>query len=105
MALSARVEPVVQVVDVGKTANLSCRIGGHPVHGVQWTLNGRNLVKGARINHLSRGLLQVSSVQREDRGMYQCLVYNQRDSAQGTGQLIIGGAFCLPHIQMHIVVS
>lgn len=81
----------MQVVDVGKTANLTCRIGGHPVHGVQWSLNGRELLKGARVTLLSRELLQISPVQREDRGMYQCLVYNQKDSAQGTAQLIIGG--------------
>ncbi|EEC05442.1 cell adhesion molecule, putative, partial [Ixodes scapularis] len=89
--LSARLEPLVQTVDVGRTANLSCRVAGHPVHGVQWTLNGRPLAKGnPRLTLLSRDLLQVSPVQREDRGMYQCLAYNQRDSAQGTAQLVIG---------------
>ncbi|CAN7938995.1 unnamed protein product, partial [Ixodes hexagonus] len=90
--LSAHLEPSVQTVDVGRTANLSCRVVGHPVHGVQWTLNGRSLAKGnPRLTLLSRDLLQVSPVQRGDRGMYQCLAYNQRDSAQGTAQLVIGG--------------
>ncbi|KAM7292179.1 Down syndrome cell adhesion molecule homolog, partial [Ixodes scapularis] len=89
--LSAHLEPSVQTVDVGRTANLSCRVAGHPVHGVQWTLNGRPLAKGdPRFTLLSRDLLQVSSVQRDDRGMYQCLAFNQRDSAQGTAQLVIG---------------
>lgn len=95
--LSARLEPLVQTVDVGRTANLSCRVAGHPVHGVQWTLNGRPLAKGnPRLTLLSRDLLQVSPVQREDRGMYQCLAYNQRDSAQGTAQLVIGGGLTFP---------
>ncbi|KAL3248155.1 hypothetical protein MRX96_056569 [Rhipicephalus microplus] len=38
--LSAHIEPPVQVVDVGRSANMSCRVVGHPVHGMLWTHNG-----------------------------------------------------------------
>ncbi|KAH7969647.1 hypothetical protein HPB52_020808 [Rhipicephalus sanguineus] len=96
--LSARIEPAVQVVDVGRGANLSCRVAGHPVHGVLWTHNGlaisvRPLGESARFRRfslLSRDLLHVSSVERQDGGMYQCTVYNHEDSAQGSSQLVIG---------------
>ncbi|KAH7969607.1 hypothetical protein HPB52_020247 [Rhipicephalus sanguineus] len=115
--LSARIDPSVQVVDVGRSANFSCRVGGHPVHGVVWTHNGRRItpsytsrpptsstsaIRGSgeakpssgtalsRITVLSRDTLHINSVNRQDRGMYQCLVYNDRDSAQGSAQLVIG---------------
>ncbi|XP_072143985.1 cell adhesion molecule Dscam1-like [Dermacentor andersoni] len=114
--LSARVDPSVQVVDVGRSANLSCRVTGHPVHGVLWTHNGRTItpsypsrsassssaMRGSgeatvssdtallRIAVLSRDMLHITGVNRQDRGMYQCLVYNDRDSAQGSAQLVIG---------------
>ncbi|KAL1423866.1 hypothetical protein MTO96_020781 [Rhipicephalus appendiculatus] len=118
--LSARIDPSVQVVDVGRSANLSCRVAGHPVHGVVWTHNGRTITPSytsrppassssalrgsaeakassatglSRIAVLSRDTLHITGVNRQDRGMYQCLVYNERDSAQGSAQLVIGGAF------------
>ncbi|XP_070391735.1 cell adhesion molecule Dscam1-like isoform X3 [Dermacentor albipictus] len=112
--LSARIEPVVQVVDVGRGANMSCRVAGHPVHGVLWTHNGLPIspahsasphasligrsgsgkppsgVPSGRVSLLSRDLLDVSTVERQDGGMYQCTVYNHEDSAQGSSQLVIG---------------
>lgn len=92
--LIARVEPNIQVVDVGRTANMSCRISGQPVHSVVWTKDGQPLSKSPRFNLLTTDILQVleiSPVHRQDRGMYQCQVANAKDSAQGTAQLIIGG--------------
>ncbi|KAL1423863.1 hypothetical protein MTO96_020778 [Rhipicephalus appendiculatus] len=112
--LSARIEPAVQVVDVGRGANLSCRVAGHPVHGILWTHNGLAISSGhsanphasvisrsgsrkptsggpsGRFSLLSRDLLHVSTVERQDGGMYQCTVYNHEDSAQGSSQLVIG---------------
>lgn len=92
--LLARVEPNIQVVDVGRTANMSCRISGQPVHSVIWTKDGQPLSKSPRFNLLATDVLQVfeiSPVHRQDKGMYQCHVANAKDSAQGTTQLIIGG--------------
>ncbi|KAH8025014.1 hypothetical protein HPB51_002428 [Rhipicephalus microplus] len=88
--LSARIDPSVQVVDVGRSANLSCHVAGHPVHGVVWTHNGRTITPSYTIAVLSRDTLHITGVNRQDRGMYQCLVYNERDSAQGSAQLVIG---------------
>ncbi|KAH9372424.1 hypothetical protein HPB48_017535 [Haemaphysalis longicornis] len=114
--LSARIDPAVQVVDVGRSANLSCRVGGHPINGVIWTHNGRPIStsplsmtpstapgrsgktsspsgdrsSSPRMSLLTRDLLHISAVEREDRGSYQCLAYNEKDSAQGSAQLVIG---------------
>ncbi|XP_037507198.2 Down syndrome cell adhesion molecule-like protein Dscam2, partial [Rhipicephalus sanguineus] len=106
--LSAHIDPPVQVVDVGRSANMSCRVVGHPVHGVLWTHNGHPVSgstasyggrqsgklassgSSSRITMLSRDLIHISVVERQDHGMYQCLVYNDRDSAQGSAQLVIG---------------
>ncbi|XP_075732107.1 cell adhesion molecule Dscam1-like [Rhipicephalus microplus] len=121
--LSARIEPAAQVVDVGRGANLSCRVAGHPVHGILWTHNGfpissshsanphasvisrsgsRNPSSGGssgRFSPLSRDLLHVTAVERQDGGMYQCTVYNREDSAQGSSQLVIGeDAPALEHV-------
>ncbi|KAL1429593.1 hypothetical protein MTO96_016044 [Rhipicephalus appendiculatus] len=107
--LSATIDPPAQLVDAGRSANLSCRVSGRPVEGVVWTHDGVPLfastsssgssgsgsakitsVSGsANVVLLSRDVLRVAPVERRDSGMYQCLVYNRQDSAQGTAQIIV----------------
>lgn len=45
----------------------------------------------SRVQLLSRDVLHITSVRREDKGMYQCYAYNDVDGAQGTAQIKIGG--------------
>jgi len=48
----------------------------------------------SRIRLLSQQVLHVAGVTRTDRGMYQCFVRNDKESAQGSAELRLGGEFC-----------
>ncbi|XP_034252481.1 Down syndrome cell adhesion molecule-like protein Dscam2 [Thrips palmi] len=72
--LSVHVLPPRQTVDVGKSADLVCQAAGFPRQQVRWLKDGRPL----------RG--------KEDRGMYQCVVRNDHDMAQGIAELRLGDA-------------
>lgn len=91
--LTAHVQPQQQIIDVGRPAKFNCSFTGHPVNSISWTKDGNPLFEdGVRIKLSSRVLLTIMSVQREDSGMYQCFVFNDVESAQGTAQLLLGDA-------------
>ncbi|XP_067123055.1 cell adhesion molecule Dscam1-like [Centruroides vittatus] len=91
--LSAHVQPQQQTIDVGKTAKFNCSYSGHPVNSITWIKDGNPMFEdGIRVKVLSRNVLIISSVRREDSGMYQCFVSNEVESAQGTAQLLLGDA-------------
>ncbi|XP_070392547.1 cell adhesion molecule Dscam1-like [Dermacentor albipictus] len=104
--LSARIEPAMQVVDAGRSINVSCHVSGQPVIGVLWAHNGQPLfalspgrdgigsgdaptTPTARVQLLSRDLLRIASAKRQDSGMYQCLAFNEDDSAQGSAEIVV----------------
>ena len=41
-------------------------------------------------------ILKIESVKKDDRGMYQCFVRNDQESAQATAELRLGGRFDPP---------
>ena len=41
-------------------------------------------------------LLKIDSVKKEDKGMYQCFIRNDQESAQATAELRMGGRFDPP---------
>ncbi|GIX66889.1 down syndrome cell adhesion molecule-like protein Dscam2 [Caerostris extrusa] len=91
--LTAHIQPQQQTIDVGRPAKFNCSFAGHPVNGISWFKDGNPLFEdGVRIKLSSRVLLTIISVQREDSGMYQCFVFNDIESAQGTAQLLLGDA-------------
>ena len=45
---------------------------------------------GVDLGH-SEPVLRINSVTKADRGMYQCFVRNDAESAQATGELKLGG--------------
>lgn len=61
------------------------------MHSVTWVKNLSPIVANSRIRYLSRDLLQVAPIMREDKGMYQCFVRNDFGMAQGTAELNLGG--------------
>ncbi len=87
--LSVDVEPSQQVLDYGRPATFKCSYRGNPVRTVRWYKDGEDLGHG-------RDVLRIASVKKEDRGMYQCFVRNDRESAQATGELKLGGRFDPP---------
>nr|XP_042901562.1 Down syndrome cell adhesion molecule-like protein Dscam2 isoform X1 [Parasteatoda tepidariorum] len=87
--LSAKIDPESQTVDVGKTATLSCRVMGHPVHSVVWLRNGNTIVANGPIKLVSRDILQINPVRREDAAVYQCFVSNDQEVVQGSAELFV----------------
>ncbi|GIY89392.1 down syndrome cell adhesion molecule-like protein Dscam2 [Caerostris darwini] len=88
-SLQVRAVPPAQTVDVGKTAIFTCNASGHPVHIISWRKDMVPVLSSRRIS-VSREELRISPVEREDKGMYQCFVYNDKESAQDAAQLLLG---------------
>ncbi|XP_022236977.1 immunoglobulin superfamily DCC subclass member 3-like, partial [Limulus polyphemus] len=85
------VTPAVHIVDVGKPAVFQCKISGKPVNFVTWQKDHEQLPHAnSRVHFVSRDVLEIQQVQRQDKGFYQCFVYNDRDCAQGTAELRLG---------------
>ncbi|XP_049800318.1 Down syndrome cell adhesion molecule-like protein Dscam2 [Schistocerca nitens] len=88
--LSAYTVPQQQTVDVGRPAQLNCSTAGHPQLAVSWLKDGRPLRTSARVALLSPQTLLIERVERSDRGMYQCVVSNNEETAQGTAEIRLG---------------
>jgi hypothetical protein len=94
-----------QVVNSGDAATFNCSVAGAPVESVWWLRNAEPVMpaseseapSGARMRLLSQQVLRVTGVSRSDRGMYQCFVRNDRESAQGSAELRLGGE-CFPSV-------
>ncbi|KAG8201074.1 hypothetical protein JTE90_002747 [Oedothorax gibbosus] len=88
--LKASISPKQVKAEEGESVIFNCSIRGHPVHSVSWVKNLVPVVANSRIRYLSRDLLQVAPIVREDKGMYQCFVTNDFGMAQGTSELSLG---------------
>lgn len=82
--LSAKAEPETQTVDFGRPAVFTCNYEGNPVKTIGWLKDGKNL------NH-EDATLRIDAVKKEDKGMYQCFVRNDQESAQACAELKLGG--------------
>lgn len=81
--LAAGVEPSVQTVDFGRPATLTCNFEGNPVKTLSWLKDGKVLP-------IKEPVLKIDSVRKEDKGMYQCFVRNEQESAQASAELKLG---------------
>ncbi|XP_042909125.1 cell adhesion molecule Dscam1 isoform X2 [Parasteatoda tepidariorum] len=87
--LMVHLSPSHQVLNIGQEATFNCNVTGYPIHTVTWKKDQRPLPASTRVRLLSREVLHILSVRREDRGMYQCFAFNDADSAQGAAELKI----------------
>uniref|UniRef100_T1J582 Down syndrome cell adhesion molecule n=1 Tax=Strigamia maritima TaxID=126957 RepID=T1J582_STRMM len=90
--LSAYIKPARQTIDIGKPANFTCVISGVPIRKVVWFKNSQSLVSNEHFRLSSIEYLQIVSVKREDKGMYQCHVKNDNEYVQATAELQLGDA-------------
>ncbi|GBP44660.1 Hemicentin-2 [Eumeta japonica] len=90
--LKATVEPATQTVDFGRPAVFTCRYEGNPVKTITWLKDGKDL------NHHD-SVLRIESVKKEDKGMYQCFIRNDQESAGASAELKLGGRFEPPQIR------
>ncbi|XP_052738049.1 cell adhesion molecule Dscam2-like [Bicyclus anynana] len=86
--------PRAQVVNSGGTAVINCSWAGWPAPRLEWLHNGAPVgagVGGGRVRVQGGGeQLLIASVQRADRGVYQCVARSDRDSAQASAELRLG---------------
>ncbi|KOB76283.1 Dscam [Operophtera brumata] len=90
--LKATVEPATQTVDFGRPAVFTCRYEGNPVKTITWFKDGKDM------KHHD-ALLRIESVKKEDKGMYQCFIRNDQESAGASAELKLGGRFEPPLIR------
>ncbi|XP_045031535.1 Down syndrome cell adhesion molecule-like protein Dscam2 isoform X5 [Daphnia magna] len=107
VAAAASAAQHIQVVDAETSVTITCHFSGSPRPVVSWLKDGQRYLVGnsGRVSSSSGDdgytdmvQLSISSVQREDEGIYQCLASNDEgDWAQASAQLAIG-AFP-PHLK------
>lgn len=87
--------PQLQVINSGESATFNCTISGSPSGRTQWLRNGEEIMfeGNSKIKLLNELVLLVNDVTRNDRGMYQCVVRNERESSQGSAELRLGGMY------------
>ncbi|XP_013118509.2 cell adhesion molecule Dscam2 isoform X19 [Stomoxys calcitrans] len=90
--LSAKIDPPTQTVDFGRPAVFTCQYSGNPIKTVSWLKDGKAM------GH-SDPVLRIESVKKEDKGMYQCFVRNDQESAEASAELKLGGRFDPPVIR------
>lgn len=74
----------MQTIDYGRSATLTCNPEGNPIKSISW------MKDGVLLNH-NDNVFRIDAVRREDRGMYQCFVRNDQESAQASAELKLGG--------------
>uniref|UniRef100_T1JAL9 Down syndrome cell adhesion molecule-like protein Dscam2 n=1 Tax=Strigamia maritima TaxID=126957 RepID=T1JAL9_STRMM len=89
--LTARVDPIQQVVDLGRSSTLRCITSGHPVSSVKWLKDGK-IIESMHLRTVSAETVQIFRLRREDMGMYQCVVKNNVETIHATAQIKIGDA-------------
>lgn len=82
--LSSKIDPPTQTVDFGRPAVFTCNFEGNPIKTIGWLKDGKP------IKH-SEPVLRIESVKKDDKGMYQCFIRNDQESAQATAELKLGG--------------
>lgn len=75
--------------DIGSRAEIYCFVSG----GTLGAATSRTWLKDSHVvgPATNSEKLVISRVQREDAGMYQCIVQGEDDNVQSSVQLILGG--------------
>ncbi|XP_069798458.1 hemicentin-1 [Narcine bancroftii] len=70
------IEPMDINADAGSVVMLNCQAGGEPLPTIEWSRQGRPLVRNDRITVLSNNSLRLAAVQKEDTSEYECVARN-----------------------------
>ncbi|KAG8201065.1 hypothetical protein JTE90_002739 [Oedothorax gibbosus] len=87
--LRASVYPEKLLVKEGISVTFTCNVTGPQITSLVWTKNLKPVITSARTKLISSEVLQIYSVMREDKGMYQCFVRSHDDSYQGSAYLCL----------------
>ncbi|XP_076282094.1 cell adhesion molecule Dscam2 isoform X2 [Lasioglossum baleicum] len=95
-SLSIHLAPQQVTVDLGKDAEFQCSVTGQPTPVITWTKDGLPVRESAsgrnKITGTDGSTLQISSIVRDDKGMYQCFAQNDYEMVQATAELRLGDA-------------
>lgn len=81
---------------VGAMAVLSCQVEGSMRHNLTWYREGRTIrAHTGRVKVLSESSLQISGVQTQDAGEYQCVATNTHGDSRITVWLLVPGTVAL----------
>ncbi|XP_066247380.1 cell adhesion molecule Dscam1 isoform X2 [Euwallacea similis] len=101
--LSVHVLPQLQVINSGENALFNCTVSGTPIGRVRWVKNGLPIAfdRNEKLKLLDPLVLQIAGVTRHDKGMYQCMVENEKENAQGSAELRLGDT--VPEMQNYFI--
>ncbi|XP_044591619.1 Down syndrome cell adhesion molecule-like protein Dscam2 isoform X3 [Cotesia glomerata] len=94
-SISIHLTPQQVTIDLGKDGKFQCAVTGQPTPIITWAKDGLPVREGTgRIKILGNGgsILHISSVTRDDKGMYQCFAKNDYEMTQATAELRLGDA-------------
>lgn len=87
-------------VDLGKDAEFQCSVTGQPHPVISWAKDGLPVREGSsgrsKVTGNDGSTLRISSIVRDDKGMYQCFAKNDYEMVQATAELRLGGKFDSP---------
>ncbi|XP_057341457.1 cell adhesion molecule Dscam2 isoform X3 [Microplitis mediator] len=89
--LNVEVSPSLLSVHLGGNAEFTCIVSTHSQagqHFITWFKDGRQLPGAGRQSET----LTLNGINREDRGMYQCIVRRGDDTSQASAELQLGDA-------------
>jgi len=82
-------------VDLGKDAEFQCSVTGQPHPVISWAKDGLPVREGSsgrsKVAGNDGSTLRISSIVRDDKGMYQCFAKNDYEMVQATAELRLGG--------------
>ncbi|XP_055628541.1 cell adhesion molecule Dscam2 isoform X2 [Toxorhynchites rutilus septentrionalis] len=92
--LVVQIQPQIQIVNTGTPAKFNCMIVGSKIGKIEWIHNGLvvddNDAKSGRITFITPTILSINNANKNDRGVYQCIVSNTIGSEQASAELEIG---------------
>lgn len=76
---------------------MNCTVEGFPIESVEWLHDGVPIhsSQDSRIRLPAPLVLVIAAIGRRDKGMYQCLVRSDKENAQATAELRLGGEFAI----------
>ncbi|KAK2587184.1 hypothetical protein KPH14_002930 [Odynerus spinipes] len=95
-SISIHLTPQQVTVDLEKDAEFQCSVTGRPIPVISWAKDGLPVREGSsgrtKITGSGGSTLHISSIVRDDKGMYQCFAKNEYEMVQATAELRLGDA-------------
>uniref|UniRef100_T1JA70 Down syndrome cell adhesion molecule-like protein Dscam2 n=1 Tax=Strigamia maritima TaxID=126957 RepID=T1JA70_STRMM len=87
--LKATLIPAVQILEIGSSLKLQCKVSGWPVSTIEWVKDGRSLVSSLHLL-VANDTVHIDYVRPDHKGMYQCFASNNYDMVQASTALFMG---------------